>query len=132
MNRGDIGGIFGISVSQSSTDIKRYFSLASHNLAYDKSVRTYVRSRTFSPLFFIPSASGHLSQIRSLAVCVLGMTDPWLGFLPDFDATPAPVQELDRDMAPSACAPKDQQIVLIAQKGQNGSHAILNEGSARQ
>ena len=92
VNRGDIVDTFGVSVNQSSTDINRYIGMAPDNLAYDKSARTYVRTGNFSPKFLKPSATGYLSQLRSLADGVIEMTDAWVGVLPDFDATPTPVR----------------------------------------
>ncbi|MCF6328902.1 MAG: WYL domain-containing protein [Henriciella sp.] len=92
VNRGDIVDTFGVSVNQSSTDINRYIGMAPDNLAYDKSARTYVRTDDFIPKFLKPSATGYLSQLRSLADGVIEMTDAWVGVLPDFDATPTPVR----------------------------------------
>ena len=92
MNRGDIVDTFGVSVNQSSTDINRYIGMAPDNLAYDKSARTYVRTEAFTPIFLKPSASGYLTQLRSLADGLIEMTDAWVGSLPDFDATPTPVR----------------------------------------
>jgi len=95
VNRGDIVDTFGVSVNQSSTDINRYIGMAPDNLAYDKSARTYVRTEAFSPKFLKPSASGYLSQLRSLTDGVIEKTDAWVGALPDFDATPSPVREVN-------------------------------------
>ncbi len=92
VNRGDIVDTFGVSVNQSSTDINRYIGMAPDNLAYDKSARTYVRTDDFNPIFLKPSATGYLSQLRSLADGVIEMTDAWVGVLPDYDATPTPVR----------------------------------------
>lgn len=92
VNRGDIVDTFGVSVNQSSTDINRYIGMAPDNLAYDKSARTYVRTDAFRPKFLKPSATGYLSQLRSLVDGVIEMTDAWVGVVPDFDATPTPVR----------------------------------------
>jgi len=92
VNRGDIVDTFGVSVNQSSTDINRYIGMAPDNLAYDKSARTYVRTDAFRPKFLKPSATGYLSQLRSIADGVIETTDAWVGALPDFDATPTPVR----------------------------------------
>jgi hypothetical protein len=92
VNCGETVETFGVSVNQPSTDINRYIGIAPDNTAYDKSVRTYVRTQPFSQKFLNPSATGCLSQLRSLADDVIEMTDTWVGAVPDFDATPAPVR----------------------------------------
>lgn len=95
VNRGDLIGMFGVSVQQASTDLNRYLGLAPTNMAYDKSARTYVRGKDFSPLFLKPDASRYLAQLRSVADGILDAADSWISQLPAFDSTPTPVRGVD-------------------------------------
>ncbi len=97
VNRGDLMGAFGVSVNQASTDLNRYIGMATGNISYDKSARTYVRGESFSPLFLKPDASRYLSQLRSVADGILDRADAWIGQLPSYDAAPTPARGVDAD-----------------------------------
>jgi hypothetical protein len=58
INRSDLMGHFGISVPQASADLKRYQSLAPHNIRYDGRAKSYMATQDFSPLFELASADG--------------------------------------------------------------------------
>ncbi|WP_252258598.1 WYL domain-containing protein [Erythrobacter aurantius] len=95
VNRSDLIDKFGVSPNQASGDLNRYIALAPDNMVYDKSGKTYVRSSAFKPLFLKPDATQFLSQVRSIAERVITPEDAWIGNLPAFDATPAPVRGID-------------------------------------
>ena len=95
VNRSDLIDKFGVSPNQASGDLNRYIALAPDNMVYDKSGKTYVRSSSFKPLFLRPDATQYLSQVRSIADGVITPEDAWIGNLPAFDATPAPVRGID-------------------------------------
>jgi hypothetical protein len=67
LNRGDITDFFDISVPQASLDIAHYIELAPHNLDYDKSSRTYLRSERFRALYPGSAADHFLSELLSSA-----------------------------------------------------------------
>jgi hypothetical protein len=92
VNRGDLMGAFGVSVNQASTDLNRYIGMATDNIAYDKSARTYIRGPKFTPLFLKPDASRYLSQLRSVADGIVDRGDAWIGQLPSHDSAPTPVR----------------------------------------
>jgi predicted DNA-binding transcriptional regulator YafY len=97
VNRGDLMGAFGVSVNQASTDLNRYIGMASDNIAYDKSARTYIRGPKFTPLFLKPDAGRYLSQLRSVADGILDRADAWSGQLPSYDAAPTPVRGVNAE-----------------------------------
>ncbi|MCA3449865.1 MAG: WYL domain-containing protein [Rhodobacter sp.] len=104
LNRGDLMGAFGVSVNQASTDLNRYIGMASNNIAYDKSARTYIRGPKFTPLFLKPDAGRYLSQLRSVADGILGRADAWIGQLPLYDAAPTPVRGVNAETLRSVIA----------------------------
>lgn len=89
LNRYDLMSVFGISVNQASTDLNRYLKLAPENMIYDKSLRTYIPSPTFSPLFFQPDASIYLLQVQDAAAGAMEYEDSWVKGHPTFDSIPA-------------------------------------------
>lgn len=95
VNRGDLIDKFGISQNQASGDLNRYIALAPDNMVYDKSGKSYVRSSSFKPLFLKPDATQYLAQVRSVAEGIVAPEDAWIGNLPAFDATPAPIRGID-------------------------------------
>lgn len=92
VNRGDLMDAFGVSVNQASTDLNRYIGMASDNMVYDKSARTYIRGSKFAPLFLKPDASRYLSQLHSVADGILDCADAWIGQFPSYDTTQVPVR----------------------------------------
>lgn len=95
VNRSDLTDKFGISANQASSDLNRYLAHAPDNMLYDKSAKTYVRGPAFAPLFFTPSASQFLSQVRSVSEGLLGIDDVWIANRPAYDCAPAPVRGID-------------------------------------
>ena len=95
VNRGDLIDAFGISVNQASTDLNRYLGIASDNMAYDKSAKSYVRSPKFEPQFLQPDASRYLSQLRSISDGIIEPSDTWIGHFPTFDAAPTPARSVN-------------------------------------
>ncbi|MGK2959083.1 MAG: WYL domain-containing protein [Acidimicrobiales bacterium] len=95
INRSDLIGTFGVSVQQASADIKRYLDMASANMAYDKSAKAYVRAPGFKARFLEPEAGRYLSQIKSVADEIVGMSETWIGQFPPFDTTPTPARSVN-------------------------------------
>lgn len=92
VNRADLMDAFAVSVNQASADLNRYIAMAPHNMAYDKSARTYVRCAAFTPLFLKPDASRYLSQLQSVVNGILDRADAWIGQFPSYDAVSTPAR----------------------------------------
>ncbi len=92
VNRSDLMDQFGVSVNQASTDLNRYIGFAPDNMIYDKSARTYVRGVNFKAQFLEPDANRYLAQLQSLSDRILDREASWIGDLPPYAATPAPVR----------------------------------------
>lgn len=95
VNRSDLMEQFGLSVNQASSDLNRYLALAPDNMAYDKSVRTYLRGPAFACRFRPPDAAHYLAQLRLVADDILEMRNCWIPDLPPHAAAPTPVRGVD-------------------------------------
>ena len=95
VNRSDLMEQFGLSVNQASADLNRYIGLAPDNMIYDKSARTYVRSREYTAHFLKPDASCYLAQLRSLADNIMDSDDTWIAELPSYDSAPTPARDVN-------------------------------------
>lgn len=95
VNRRDLIERFGISVNQASADISKYMGLAEANIEYDKSGRTYVRGKSFEPVFLRPNANQYLNQIRSIYDGIISPRDSWISELPDFAIAPNPSRTIN-------------------------------------
>ena len=92
VNRADIVNMFDVSVPQASKDLTLYQERAPHNAIYDKSAKRYVAGAQFQPSFLRPDPAAYLNQLRSVAEGILAPSHAWIGQLPSYDATPAPVR----------------------------------------
>jgi len=95
VNRSDVMEQFGLSVNQASSDLNRYIGLASDNMIYDKSARTYIRGPDFKPVFDKLDAGRYLAQLRSVADSILDREDCWIADLPPYAAAPTPIRGID-------------------------------------
>lgn len=92
VNRSDLMQTFGVSVNQASADLNRYLRLAPENMIYDKSAKSYVPGRAFSPLFLRLDSDAYLKQLRAVADGVSERDDTWIGQFPVFDGVPSPAR----------------------------------------
>ena len=97
INRRDLMNIFGVSVNQASTDLNRYLRLAPENMVYDKSVRTYLRSPVFSPLFLRIDSENYLNQLRLVSNGRMDQEDAWIRTYPVFGELPFPTRMVNPD-----------------------------------
>ena len=97
MNRRDLMNFFGVSVNQASTDLNRYLRLAPENMVYDKSVRTYLRSPVFSPLFLRIDSETYLNQLRLVSNGLMDQEDSWIRTYPVFGDAPFPTRTVNPD-----------------------------------
>jgi len=90
INRSSLRQQFGISIPQASNDLKRYAEQAPGNLVYDKSVKRFFASTSFTPRFLVPDADQYLNRLRSAADQRTAQTDAWLSQLPAAEYMPLP------------------------------------------
>jgi hypothetical protein len=95
VRRKDIIDMFGVSVPQASKDLTLYQERAPGNVKYDKSVKRYVASRAFKPIFLQPNSDGYLSRLRSLAEGLAKPAESWIGYRPDTDIALTPHREVE-------------------------------------
>lgn len=93
LNRRDLIDGFGVSAQQASADIARYEELAPGNMEYDRSTKTYVRSRKFKPKLIDPSASDYLNELRLVADGQRQVS--WIGEAPPVSVLPAHARSVD-------------------------------------
>jgi hypothetical protein len=88
INRGDLVDFFGISVPQASADLSQYQAAAQSNVTYDTSLKSYVATSDFQPVFFEPSADQYLSKLRLLASGFLSVQEVPIVEPPTYSAVP--------------------------------------------
>lgn len=98
INRKDLIDFFGISVPQASTDLAKYQKEAPDNIDYDKSGKFYFATKNFKPVFFTPSSSDYLSELRLIYEKIFKEDESFIGNLPDFDGIPNPSRNIDPDI----------------------------------
>lgn len=82
INRRDLISFFDISVPQASTDLANYQKLASNNLEYDASSRTYVALDAFQPVFGRSAATTYLDELHRLERGVIDRDESFVGYAP--------------------------------------------------
>ncbi len=95
INRSDLTGQFGISVPQASADLARYQEMAPNNLGYDPSLKCYLATQEYRPVFEVDSADRYLAQLNSLASGTIAREEAWLAEMPEFRIVPTPGRSID-------------------------------------
>jgi hypothetical protein len=95
VNRSDLTSHFGISVPQASLDIAKYTQLASNNLLYDRSSRTYRATPGFVPVVGNTSPQRYLDELLAYSRGLIGESDIYIGWAPPFAAVPALTRLVD-------------------------------------
>jgi hypothetical protein len=95
INRSALKQQFGISIPQASNDLRRYEEQAPGNLVYDKSLKRYFASPSFTPKFFVPDADQYLNRLRSAADQISGHTDAWFSQIPAAESMPLPHRRVE-------------------------------------
>ena len=95
VNRSDLRSHFGISVPQASLDIAKYTQLASNNLEYDRSSRTYRATAAYAPVIGNTSPQRYLDELLACSRGILSESDTYIGWAPPFAAVPAPTRLVD-------------------------------------
>lgn len=95
INRGDLTEQFGISIPQASTDLARYQEMAPHNLSYDPSLKCYLVTKAYRPMFEVEDAGRYLAQLKSLATGTIAWEEAWLPETPEFRVVPTLGRSVD-------------------------------------
>ena len=95
MNRSDLTEQFGISIPQASTDLARYQEMARENLTYDPSLKCYLATEAYRPVFGVEDAGRYLAQLNSLASGTIAREEAWLAETPEFRMVPTPGRSVD-------------------------------------
>lgn len=88
LNRSDLTSFFGISVPQASIDIAEYTKLSAANLSYDKNLKTYLRSKNFTPLFDTSTPESYLSELIKQSNADTSLDESYIGWAPANDFVP--------------------------------------------
>lgn len=88
LNRRDLEQQFGISTPQASIDLRNYQEAAEGNLAYDATLKAYVRGQNFLPRFLRVSGDRYLLQMRALHMGAIDLADTWFSDAPCADTLP--------------------------------------------
>ena len=95
INRSDLTEQFGISIPQASADLARYQEMAPNNLGYDPSLKCYLATQAYRPVFQVEDASRYLAQLHSLASGTIAQEEAWLAETPEFRIVPTPGRSVD-------------------------------------
>ena len=95
INRGDLTEQFGISIPQASADLARYQEMAPHNLSYDPSLKCYLATQAYRPVFEVEDAGRYLAQLNSLASGTIAREEAWLAETPEFRIVSTPGRSVD-------------------------------------
>ncbi len=88
-NRKDLIDTFGVSVPQTSVDIKSYRNKAPGNVYYDKSKKQYLITSKFVPIFGPIDAHSYLSELSMFSGGLLKKEDLKMGYIPDISVVPS-------------------------------------------
>jgi len=84
-----------VSVPQASGDLSTYQKLAPTNLRYDSSVKRYVATEEFSPLFLKLNGDRYLVQLKAISDGVIALGDTWIEAAPPSGVVPLLNRKID-------------------------------------
>jgi len=88
VNRRDLEERFNISTPQASADFARYRAVASENITYDETEKTYVTGPDFRPKFLDLSPESYLLALEALTAGAIKKDDTWFDGLPPVAGLP--------------------------------------------
>lgn len=97
LNRNDLEEMFGISTPQASVDLRAYRDVASDNIEYNATEKTYLPGKRMRPRFLRVSADRLLLQLRAFLTGALSREDLWFRDVPPVDMAPDLVRHVDPD-----------------------------------
>lgn len=95
LNRSDLTTFFRISVPQASLDLSAYQELAPDNMTYDRTLKTYVASDSFTPVLTNRDPAQYLNQLLQRESGAIAATDSFIGWAPPVASLPIPTRQVD-------------------------------------
>ena len=96
VNRADLLDFFGISAPQASLDFASYLEQAPGNAVYDKTVKAYVATDTFTPKFAPDDGLRYLDELLAREMGVIDEAESFIGWAPPMDSVPNPIRLVDK------------------------------------
>lgn len=90
INRSNLTDFFGISVPQASLDIARYRELMPQNLEYNQSLRVYLATGNFNPLYPETQPDHYLNELLAATEGTGQPDTSFIGWKPPVDSVPRP------------------------------------------
>lgn len=97
INRKDLQEFFGISVPQSSADLKAYQALAPENMRYDPTEKCYVATNAFTPQFTEAESSAYLNALLSRETGLVADNATFISNAPEVGFAPTPYRNVPVD-----------------------------------
>lgn len=98
VNRSDLTTFFRISVPQASLDLARYSELAPENLVYDRTLKSYVASKSFQPVFANKDGGQYLSELQWKELGSGREGESFIGWAPPVANLPFPTRKISPDV----------------------------------
>lgn len=95
LNRSDLVRFFDISVQQASADISDYSRQWTNNIAYDKSLKTYVATPDFEAAYPASGTQHYLAQLLAAQQGVLPPDRSLIGYRPPTECVPVPERTVE-------------------------------------
>lgn len=118
INRSDLVEFFGISMPQASADVSKYMDSAPQNLAYDGSVKTYVRASTYTPVFARSGTRTYLNELQALETKIMEPKSSFIGWKPELGVVPVPNRNVDGTVLSTLLlAVREKRTVFVRYQG---------------
>lgn len=98
VNRSDLTSFFRISVPQASLDLAKYSDLAPDNLVYDRTLKSYVASKDFQPVFANKDGGQYLSELQWKELGSGRESESFIGWAPPVANLPFPTRKINPDV----------------------------------
>lgn len=98
VNRSDLTSFFRISVPQASLDLAKYSELAPENLVYDRTLKSYVASKDFQPVFANKDGAQYLNELQWKELGSGRESESFIGWAPPVANLPFPTRKINPDV----------------------------------
>ena len=95
INRTDLTEFFEISMPQASLDLAKYSEAAPTNLVYDPSLKAYVRSDSFTPVYGRSASRTYLNELLAINTRLMEPVGSFIGWMPEVGVAPLPSRQID-------------------------------------
>lgn len=138
LNRSDLVRFFDISVQQASADISDYSRLCPDNIAYDKSLKTYVATSDFKAAYNTSGTQQYLGQLLAAQQGVLTPDRSLIGYQPPTVSVPIPERTIDEGTIKRLLRAIEGRLMLLVEyqsitrieqrERQISPHALVHDG----